>query len=40
MAYSILVIEDDQDIAALVSMNLSDEGYAVTVQHDGSNSNA
>lgn len=35
MAYSILVIEDDRDIADLVSMNLSDEGYEVTVQYDG-----
>jgi DNA-binding response OmpR family regulator len=36
MAHSILVIEDNQDIADLVALHLRDEGYEVTVHHDGS----
>jgi two-component system OmpR family response regulator len=36
MAQSILVIEDNQDIAELVALHLRDEGYAVTMHHDGS----
>ena len=36
MAQSILVIEDNQDIAELVALHLQDEGYEVTVHHDGS----
>ncbi len=35
MPPSILVIEDDRDIADLVALHLRDEGFAVTVQHDG-----
>jgi DNA-binding response OmpR family regulator len=36
MAQSILVIEDNHDIAELVALHLRDEGYAVTVHHNGS----
>ncbi len=36
MAHSILVIEDNQDIADLVALHLRDEGYEVTLHHDGS----
>ena len=36
MAARILVIEDDPDIAELVALHLRDEGYEVTVHHDGS----
>jgi two-component system OmpR family response regulator len=36
MAHSILLIEDNQDIAGLVALHLRDEGYDVTVHHDGS----
>jgi DNA-binding response OmpR family regulator len=36
MAQSILVIEDNQDIAELVALHLRDEGYTVTVHNDGS----
>lgn len=35
MARSILVIEDNQDIADLVALHLRDEGYEVTVHNDG-----
>ncbi len=35
MLRSILVIEDDEDIAKLVKMHLKDEGYATTVAIDG-----
>ena len=31
----ILVVEDDSDIAKLIAMHLEDEGYQVTVVHDG-----
>ena len=36
MPYSILLIEDSQDIADLVALHLRDEGYEVTVHQDGS----
>ncbi len=36
MSRSILIIEDSQDIAELVALHLRDEGYEVTVHHDGS----
>ena len=36
MPQSILVIEDNQDIAELVALHLRDEGYTVTIHHDGS----
>lgn len=36
MPQSILVIEDNTDIAELVALHLGDEGYEVTVHHDGS----
>ena len=35
MSHSVLVIEDDRDIARLLDLHLRDEGYAVTVVHDG-----
>ncbi len=35
MPHSILVIEDDRDIAELIALHLRDEGFAVTLQHDG-----
>lgn len=35
MPPSILVIEDDRDIAELVALHLRDEGFAVALQHDG-----
>ncbi|SQB20735.1 Uncharacterised protein [Citrobacter koseri] len=31
----ILLVEDDHDIAALLRLNLEDEGYAITHQPDG-----
>ncbi len=36
MAHSILVIEDNSDIADLVALHLRDEGYEVNVHNDGS----
>ena len=36
MPHSILLIEDSQDIAELVALHLRDDGYEVTVHHDGS----
>lgn len=36
MPQSILVIEDNHDIAELVALHLRDEGYAVTIHNDGS----
>ncbi len=36
MAISVLVVEDDRNIAELLQMYLEKEGYAVTVAHDGS----
>ena len=36
MPQSILVIEDNHDIADLVALHLRDEGYEVTVHNDGS----
>ena len=35
MSHSVLVIEDDRDIARLVELHLKDEGYSVTVVPDG-----
>jgi DNA-binding response OmpR family regulator len=35
MAQSVLVIEDNRDIAELVALHLRDEGYAVTLADDG-----
>ena len=35
MAVSVLVVEDDKNIAELLQMYLEKEGYAVTVAHDG-----
>ena len=35
MAISILIVEDDRNIAELLQMYLEKEGYAVTVAHDG-----
>lgn len=35
MSRSILVIEDDQDIAELVALHLRDEGFEVDLAHDG-----
>ena len=35
MASSVLVIEDDRNIAELLQLYLEKEGYAVTVAHDG-----
>ena len=31
----ILLVEDDHDIAALLRLNLEDEGYAITHEPDG-----
>ena len=36
MAISVLIIEDDRNIAELLQMYLEKEGYAVTVANDGS----
>ncbi len=36
MPQSILVIEDNHDIADLVALHLCDEGYEVTIHNDGS----
>lgn len=36
MPQSVLVIEDNQDIAELVALHLRDEGYTVSLCHDGS----
>ena len=35
MSHSVLVIEDDRDIARLLELHLKDEGYSVTVVPDG-----
>ena len=35
MATSVLVVEDDRNIAELLQLYLEKEGYAVTVAHDG-----
>ena len=35
MAVSVLIVEDDKNIAELLQMYLEKEGYAVTVAHDG-----
>ena len=35
MAISVLVVEDDRNIAELLQMYLEKEGYAVTLAHDG-----
>ena len=35
MAVSVLIVEDDHNIADLLQMYLEKEGYAVTVAHDG-----
>ena len=35
MAVSVLVVEDDRNIAELLQMYLEKEGYAVTVAEDG-----
>ena len=35
MAVSVLVAEDDRNIAELLQMYLEREGYAVTVAYDG-----
>ena len=35
MAISVLVAEDDKNIAELLQMYLEKEGYAVTVANDG-----
>ena len=35
MAVSVLIVEDDRNIAELLQMYLEKEGYAVTVAHDG-----
>ncbi len=32
---SLLVVEDDTDLANLVALNLKDTGHSVTVEHDG-----
>ncbi len=36
MAISVLVVEDDRNIAQLLQMYLEKEGYAVTIAYDGS----
>ena len=36
MAISVLIVEDDRNIAELLQMYLEKEGYAVTVAYDGS----
>ena len=35
MAVSVLIVEDDRNIAELLQMYLEKEGYAVTVAADG-----
>lgn len=35
MAKKILLVEDDDDIAALVRLNLQDEGYQIVHEADG-----
>ncbi len=35
MAISVLIVEDDRNIAQLLQMYLEKEGYAVTMAHDG-----
>ena len=35
MAISVLIVEDDRNIAELLQMYLEKEGYAVTIAHDG-----
>ena len=35
MAVSVLIVEDDRNIAELLQMYLEKEGYAVTVANDG-----
>ena len=35
MAVSVLVVEDDKNIADLLQLYLEKEGYAVTLAHDG-----
>ena len=35
MAISVLIVEDDRNIAELLQLYLEKEGYAVTVAHDG-----
>ena len=35
MATSVLIVEDDRNIAELLQMYLEKEGYAVTVAGDG-----
>ena len=35
MAVSVLIVEDDRNIAELLQMYLEKEGYAVTVAGDG-----
>ena len=35
MSVSVLIVEDDRNIAELLQMYLEKEGYAVTVAHDG-----
>ena len=35
MAVSVLIVEDDRNIAELLQMYLEKEGYAVTTAHDG-----
>jgi two-component system alkaline phosphatase synthesis response regulator PhoP len=35
MSRRVLVIEDDKDIARLLELHLRDDGYSVTVVHDG-----
>ena len=35
MAISVLIVEDDHNIAELLQMYLEKEGYAVTTAHDG-----
>jgi len=35
MAYKLLVVDDDRDIAQITAKNLSREGYQVTIAYDG-----
>ena len=35
MAVSVLIVEDDRNIAELLQMYLEKEGYAVTIAGDG-----
>lgn len=35
MGHSILVIEDNRDIASLIALHLRDSGFVVTLAHDG-----